>query len=179
MESAALSPPNPAGSRRWAVVSLLFAASLINYLDRASLSLALPVIGIDLHLDPTGKGLLLSAFFWSYAFMQVPVGLCVDRFPVRWFYAGMFTLWSVACGLTGFVGSLTAFLALRVLLGIGESVYFPGGTKMVYLLFPPKSRGLPSGLFNSGTRLGFAVGGVVVPTLIAAFGWRAMFAILG
>jgi MFS transporter, ACS family, D-galactonate transporter len=160
-------------------VSLLFAASLINYLDRASLSLALPAIGVDLHLDPTGKGLLLSAFFWSYAFMQVPAGLCVDRFPIRWFYAGMFALWSLACGFTAFVGSLATFLALRVLLGIGESIYFPGGTKMVYLLFPPKARGLPSGLFNSGTRLGFAVGGVVVPSLIAAFGWRAMFAIVG
>jgi MFS transporter, ACS family, D-galactonate transporter len=160
-------------------VSLLFAASLINYLDRASLSLALPVIGVDLHLDPTGKGLLLSAFFWSYAFMQVPAGLCMDRFPIRWFYAGMFALWSLACGFTGFVGSLATFLALRVLLGVGESVYFPGGTKTVYLLFPPKARGLPSGLFNSGTRLGFAVGGVVVPPLIVAFGWRAMFMIVG
>jgi MFS family permease len=154
-------------------------ASLINYLDRASLSLALPVIGADLHLGATEKGLLLSAFFWSYAFMQVPVGLCVDRFPIRWIYAAMFGLWSLACGFTGFVGSVGAFLGLRVLLGIGESVYFPGGSKMVYLLFSPEERGLPSGIFNSGTRWGFAVGGVIVPPLILAFGWRAMFMIVG
>jgi MFS transporter, ACS family, D-galactonate transporter len=176
---AKISVPDPAVRRRWAVVSLLFAASLINYLDRASLSLALPVIGVDLHLDPTGKGLLLSAFFWSYAFMQVPVGICVDRFPIRWVYAGMFALWSLACGFTGFVGSLTTFVVLRVLLGVGEAVYFPGGTKLVYLLFSPKSRGLPSGIFNSGTRLGFALGGLIVPSLIVAFGWRAMFLIVG
>ncbi len=174
-----VSTADAATSRRWAVVSLLFAASLINYLDRASLSLALPVIGVDLHLDATGKGLLLSAFFWSYAFMQVPAGICVDRFPIRWVYAGMFALWSLACGFTGFVGSLATFVTLRVLLGVGEAVYFPGGTKMVYLLFPPKSRGLPSGLFNSGTRLGFAVGGVIVPSLIVAFGWRMMFVVVG
>lgn len=158
---------------------LLFVAALINYLDRASLSLALPAIGVDLHLDPTQKGLLLSAFFWSYALMQIPVGLCLDRFPIRWLYATMFAIWSLACGFTGFVGSMPAFLGLRVLLGIGESVYFPGGTKMVYLLFPAKRRGLPSGIFNSGTRLGFAVGGVIVPWLITAFGWRAMFMVLG
>jgi MFS family permease len=169
----------PSTNRRWGIVSLLFAASLINYLDRASLSLALPVIGVDLHLDPTEKGLLLSAFFWSYAFMQVPVGLFLDRYPIRWVYAALFSLWSLACGLTGFVGSLAAFLALRILLGIGESVYFPGGTKMVYLLFPPKQRGLPSGLFNSGTRLGFTVGGLIVPGLVGAFGWRAMFLVVG
>ena len=164
---------------RWGIVSLLFAASLINYIDRASLSLALPVIGVDLHLDPTEKGLLLSAFFWSYALMQVPIGLCLDRYPIRWVYAGMFAIWSLACGFTGFVGSLTSFLLLRILLGIGESVYFPGGTKMVYLMFPPNRRGFPSGLFNSGTRLGFAVGGLIVPSLIAAFGWRRMFMVVG
>ena len=160
-------------------MSLLFAASLINYLDRASLSLALPVIGGDLHLNPTEKGLLLSAFFWSYAFMQVPVGMFLDRYPIRWVYAAMFAIWSLACGFTGFVGSLGVFLLLRILLGIGESVYYPGGTKMVYLLFPPKRRGLPSGLFNSGTRLGFSVGGLIVPGLIGAFGWRRMFLVVG
>src|SRR5215472_13741175 len=111
--------------RRWAVVSLLFTASLINYLDRASLSLALPKISSDLHLDPATKGLLLSSFFWSYAFMQIPVGLLLDRFPIRWLYAGMFAIWSLACGLTGFASSLAVFVALRVLLGIGESVYYP------------------------------------------------------
>lgn len=157
----------------------MFAASLINYVDRASLSLALPVIGADLHLNPTEEGLLLSAFFWSYALMQVPVGLCLDRYPIRWVYAGMFAIWSLACGSTGFVGSLAAFLIVRILLGVGESVYFPGGTKMVYLMFPANRRGLPSGVFNSGARLGFAIGGLLVPWLIMSFGWRRMFMIVG
>src|SRR5215469_2067680 len=95
-------------ARRWPVVALLFSASLLNYLDRASLSLALPAISSELHLDPARKGVLLSSFFWSYAFMQIPIGLAVDRFPIRWFYAGMFALWSLACGFTGFVSTLTA-----------------------------------------------------------------------
>ena len=174
-----LSAARAPNGHRWAVVSLLFVASLINYLDRASLSLALPVIGLDLHLGPTEKGLLLSAFFWSYTLMQLPVGLFLDRYSIRWVYAAMFALWSLACGFTGLVGSLSAFLAVRILLGVGESVYFPGGTKIVYLLFSAKRRGLPSGLFNAGSRLGFAVGGLTVPWLIAAFGWRVMFMVIG
>jgi len=165
--------------RRWSIVSLLFAASLINYLDRASLSLALPKISIDLHLDATNKGVLLSSFFWSYAALQIPIGLCVDRFPLRWFYAGMFALWSLACGMTGLASSLGVFLVLRVLLGVGESIYYPGGTKVVALMFDPPDRGLPSGLFNSGTRAGIVVGGMVLPWLIISFGWRTMFVALG
>jgi MFS transporter, ACS family, D-galactonate transporter len=172
-------PTVRADRKRWAVVALLFAASMINYLDRASLSLALPTISAELGLDPTRKGLLLSAFFWSYALLQVPVGLCLDRFPIRWFYAGMFALWSLACGFTGFAGSLGVLVALRIVLGIGESIYFPGGVKTVSLLFAPQDRGLPNGIFDSGTRVGLVAGGVLIPWLIVSFGWRAMFMALG
>src|ERR1035438_4539122 len=145
-------------SRRWTVIGLLFVASFINYLDRATLSLALPLISVDLHLGPETKGLVLSAFFVSYSLMQVPVGWCTDRWNLRWLYAGLFALWSLACGFTGFAGSLVVLILLRIILGIGESIYLPGGTKIVSLLFPPEERGLPSGLLDSGTRLGLAVG---------------------
>ena len=117
--------------RRWSIVSLLFAASLINYLDRAAISFALPFISRDFHLTAQGKGLLLSSFFWSYALMQIPIGWCADRFNLRWLYAGAFTIWSFAQGLTGLASSLSALLAFRILLGIGESVSLPGGTKVV------------------------------------------------
>src|SRR5215469_6665278 len=117
--------------RAWAIAGLLFAAGFINYFDRAIVSIALPVIGADLHLGPAAKGVLLSAFFWSYALMQLPVGWAVDRVNLRWFYSGAFAVWSVACGLTGFATTLGALLAMRVVLGIGESVYLPGGMKIV------------------------------------------------
>ena len=91
-------------SRRWGIVGLLFTASLINYLDRAAISFALPLISKDFHLTPETKGLLLSSFFWSYAFMQVPIGWCADRLNLRWLYAGAFALWSLAQGLTGLAG---------------------------------------------------------------------------
>jgi MFS family permease len=165
--------------RRWSIVSLLFAASLINYLDRATISFALPFISKDFQLTPQGKGLLLSSFFWSYALMQIPIGWGADRFNLRWLYAGAFAIWSFAQGLTGLAGSLTVLVAFRILLGVGESIYLPGGTKIVSLLFDPKERGLPSGLFDFGTRTGLVLEGILVPWLLVHFGWRRTFVVLG
>jgi MFS family permease len=176
-------PPNAetaiSNRRRWGIVGLLFAASLINYLDRATISVALPLISVSLHLSPTTKGLLLSAFFCSYALMQVPVGWCVDRYNLRWIYSALFALWSLACGFTGFAGSLGVLVVFRVLLGIGESIYLPGGTKIVSVLFEPEERGLPCGMFDSGTRAGIAFGAPIVAWLIVLFGWRKMFFLVG
>jgi MFS transporter, ACS family, D-galactonate transporter len=171
--------PNLFESRRWSIVGLLFAASLINYLDRAALSFALPFISRDFHLTAQSKGLLLSSFFWSYALMQVPIGWAADRFNLRWLYAGAFIIWSFAQGLTGLSGSLAALVAFRILLGVGESIYLPGGTKIVSLLFSQKERGLPSGLFDFGTRTGLVLEGLLVPWLLVHFGWRRTFLILG
>jgi ACS family D-galactonate transporter-like MFS transporter len=171
--------PNLSDHRRWSIVGLLFAASLINYLDRATISFALPLIAKDFHLTAQSKGLLLSSFFWSYALMQLPVGWSADRFNLRRLYAGAFIIWSLAQALTGLAGSLAALLAFRILLGVGESIYLPGGTKIVSLLFSAKERGLPSGLFDFGTRTGLVLEGILVPWLLVHFGWRRTFLILG
>ena len=171
--------PNLSNNRRWSIVGLLFTASLINYLDRAAISFALPLISKDFHLTAQSKGLLLSSFFWSYAMMQIPIGWSADRFNLRWLYAGAFTIWSFAQGLTGLAGSFTALLAFRILLGVGESIYLPGGTKIVSVLFSPKERGLPSGLFDFGTRTGLVLEGILVPWLLVHLGWRRTFVILG
>jgi MFS transporter, ACS family, D-galactonate transporter len=165
--------------QRWLIVAMLFAASLINYLDRAVISFALPLISRDFGLTAETKGLLLSSFFWSYALMQLPVGWCADRLDLRWLYAGAFTVWSFAQGLTGFASSFAMLLAFRILLGVGESIYLPGGTKIVSLLFAPKERGLPSGLFDFGTRTGLVLEGILVPWLLVHLGWRRTFLILG
>src|SRR5262245_56271954 len=92
--------------QRWTIVWRLFLASLINYFDRQTLSFAMPLIAKDFQLDETQQGLLLSAFFWTYTYLQIPIGFCVDRFNLRWLYAGAFVLWSVAQGLTGLAGSI-------------------------------------------------------------------------
>ncbi len=171
--------PGVSSARRWWVVILLFVASLINYLDRATISYALPVMSVDFGLDPAKKGLLLSAFFWSYALMQVPTGLISDRFNLRWIYTAAFTLWSLAQGFTGLARTLTVLIVFRILLGVGESIYLPGGTKIVSLFFSRKERGLPSGVFDFGTRTGLFFGGLLIPALIASLGWRVVFMIVG
>ena len=165
--------------RRWWIVALLFFAGLINYFDRTIVSVAATAIATDLHLGPERMGVLLSAFFWSYALMQVPIGWLSDRINLRWLYAGCFALWSLTCGLTGFAGSLGVMLVLRVLLGIGESVYLPGGVKLISILFAPADRGLASGLMNCGTRAGLAFGAPLIAALVVAFGWKNAFFFLG
>jgi len=166
-------------TRRWVVMWLLFIASLINYLDRTTISFALPLISHDLHLGPESKGVLLSAFFWSYTAMQIPIGLMADRINLLWVYAGAFALWSVAQGLTGLAGSLVVLILLRVMLGFGESIYLPGGTKIVSLLFGRAERGMPSGFFDSGTRFGLVLGGLAIPWLLVRYGWRDAFVFVG
>ena len=137
-------------ARRWSIVGLLFTASLINYFDRATIAFALPLISKELHLGPEAKGVLLSAFFWSYALMQIPMGVLADRVNLRWLYALAFTLWSVSQGLMGLATGLGTLIVFRMLLGIGEAIYLPGGSKIVSLLFRPAERGLPCGCSTPG-----------------------------
>ena len=166
-------------TRRWVVMWLLFIASVINYLDRATISFAMPLISHDLHMGPESMGVLLSAFFWSYTLMQIPIGKMADRLNLLWVYAGAFALWSVAQGLTGLAGSLMVLILLRIVLGIGEAIYLPGGTKIVSLLFGPAERGLPSGFFDAGTRFGLVLGGIGIPWLLMRYGWRDTFVFVG
>jgi MFS family permease len=178
---AAVTIPQAAlsASRRWSIAWLLFASGLINYLDRSIVAVALPLIAVDLHLGPAAKGVLLSAFFWSYALMQVPMGWIADRCDLRWMYAGFFAAWSLACGFTGFAGALGTLIVLRIVLGIGESIYVPGGMKIVSLLFEHKERGLASGIMNCGTRAGLAVGAPVIAWLVVRAGWKNAFFVIG
>ena len=166
-------------ARRWTIVWLLFFASLINYFDRQTLSFALPLISKDFNLSPAEQGLLTSAFFWSYALMQIPVGYWADRANLRWLYAGAFILWSLAQALTGLAGTLTALIACRIILGLGESIYLVGGTKVVSLFFPLAQRGLPCGIFDAGTRTGLVLEGLIIGLLLQTFGWRSTFLIVG
>ena len=137
------------------------------------------MISKELHLGPEAKGVLLSAFFWSYALLQIPMGVLADRVNLRWLYAAAFTLWSISQGLIGFATSLGMLIVFRMLLGVGEAIYLPGGSKVVSLLFRPAERGLPCGLFDAGTRTGLVIEGVLVPWMLIHYGWRASFSIVG
>jgi len=88
-------------SKRWSVVASLFSVAFINYLDRSTIGLALPAITQEFHLTPVAKGALLSLFFWSYTWMQIPIGFAIDRLNTRILFGILFAIWSLACGLTG------------------------------------------------------------------------------
>jgi MFS transporter, ACS family, D-galactonate transporter len=166
-------------AHRWTIIMLLFVSSFINAMHRAAVSVALPMISLELKISPLQKGWLLWSFFVSYALMQIPVGRLVDRYNLRWLVAGMFSLWCLSCGLMGLAGSLAVLVVLRILLGVGESIYLPGGNRIVGSLFAPTDRGLPSSLFDCGTRFGLAAGMPLVAWLIFRFGWRWMTVIIG
>jgi MFS transporter, ACS family, D-galactonate transporter len=165
--------------RRWSIVALLFTAAVINYFDRGTISVALPLIAHDLRFGAELKGVLLSAFFWSYALMQVPVGWAVDRFNLRWLFTIMFLIWSLSQGLTGLATGLGMLIVFRMLLGIGESIYMPGGVKIVSLLFTPAERGSATGLFHCGSFAGLSIGAPLTALLIGHYGWHHMFLIVG
>lgn len=165
--------------RRWSILALLFTAAVINYIDRGTISVALPLVAHDLRFGPQMKGVLLSAFFCSYALMQIPVGWVVDRVNLRWFFTIMFLLWSVAQELTGLATSLGMLMVFRILLGIGESVYMPGAVKIISLLFAPAERGSATGLFHCGSFLGLVIGAPLTALIISRYGWHYMFSIVG
>src|SRR3954447_15003754 len=91
--------------RRWAMVGLLWMAVLINYVDRGGLSIAAVPLMKEFNISPTAMGALLSAFFWSYSLLQVPAGYVIDRYGLKWSYAGAFVLWSVSSAAVGLAGS--------------------------------------------------------------------------
>ena len=162
-------------SRRWTLIVLLATATFINYLDRGSLAVALPVMSRDLHLGPFEQGVALSAFFWTYAAMQIPMGWVVDRYNIKRVYAVAFALWSLSAAATGLVRGLGDLVMCRVLLGIGESVYLPGGMKVVSLHFRDDESAWPAGVFDLGAKLGLAIGTAIDVWLLVRFGWRSLF----
>jgi MFS family permease len=167
------------GGARWTIVGLLAAALFINYVDRGTVPTAAHLIQDDLGFSPQQLGLLMSAFFWSYALLQFPVGWLAERFgPQRILAAGL-ALWACATMLVGVVHSFGALLALRVLLGIGESVGFPSVSKLLATVVPVKNLGLANGIVAFGYLFGPAVGSLVGGMLMASYGWRSAFWVFG
>jgi MFS family permease len=165
--------------RRWLVLSLVFVGILVSYVDRGNLSIAAETIMRDLRLDPKSMGLLLSAFFWTYAVCQLPAGLLVDRFGVRSVYAIAFFVWSLASASIALSRGASDILASRLLLGLAESVGPLASLAFIHAYFSVREQGLPVAIYLSGQTVGPAFGALLGSTLLVSFGWRAMFAATG
>lgn len=161
------------------VLFLLSLSVLINYIDRSNLSIAAPLIKSELGISNTELGTLLSAFFWTYALMQIPAGWLVDRFDVKWVFAAGFFLWSSATAVTGVLHGFAALLLIRIVLGVGESVAFPSYSKILGRHFREEHRGFANALIIAGLALGPAIGILVGGNVVARFGWRPFFLALG
>ncbi len=161
-------------------LAILLALSIfINYIDRGNLSIAAPLIKDDLGLSYSQLGLLLSSFFWTYAIFQIVSGWLVDRFPVNWVLALGILLWSAATFATGLVHGFQLLLAMRLILGVGESVAYPSYSKIISRHFSEFQRGRANSLISAGQASGPAVGTLLGGILIAHVGWRLFFIVLG
>jgi MFS family permease len=173
------SPSQPLTVGLWRVLILLALSIFISYIDRSNLSIAAPLIKDELHLTGSQLGLLLSSFFWTYAFLQLISGWLVDRLNVNWVFAGGFFLWSLATIVTGLVHGFFLLLMLRLLLGVGESVAYPSYSKIIALHYREEHRGIANSMISAGLALGPGFGLLAGGLLIAKFGWRAFFIFLG
>ncbi|MBI3680587.1 MAG: MFS transporter [Acidobacteria bacterium] len=168
-------------ARRWSIVVLLMFGMIIAYIDRANLSVALADKNFikQFLLTDKDRGLMNSAFFWSYALLQIPAGFVVDRRGVKYPYALGFLVWSLVSAASATITTVGQLLGLRVMLGIGESVITPASMRWIRFNVSEKQRGLAVGIYMAGTKYGPAIGAPIAGWLILHYGWRSMFAILG
>ena len=158
---------------------LLAIGAVINFIDRGNLSIAAPLLKDELLISASQLGILLSAFFWTYTAMQFVSGWLVDRFDVNWVMAAGFLLWSLATAATGLVRGFAVLLAMRLMLGIGESVMCPAWSKIFGFHLPERHRGFANGVVQAAVRSGPAVGTFGAGLLIAKYGWRPAFIGIG
>jgi ACS family D-galactonate transporter-like MFS transporter len=165
--------------RRWLVLGLVFIGMVVSYIDRGNLSIVADTLMRELHFRPDQMGLLLSAFFWTYAFFQIPAGLLVDRYGIRRTYAAAFLLWSLASASIALSHGLPDILSARLALGLAESVGPVASLAFIRGNFTERESGLPVSIYIGGQMLGPALGTLLGASLLAAFGWRNLFAVTG
>ena len=161
------------------LVLLLGTAVFLNYVDRGSIAVASPLMKGELQLSNEAYGWAVSAFFWVYAPVQLFAGWLCDRFSVYKLLAGGILIWAASTLLMGFVGGFTSLFVLRIMLGIGESLAFPGSSKIIARHVPAERRGVANAALAMGIALGPAVGTLVGGLILNFYGWRAIFIVFG
>lgn len=164
---------------RWRIAVMLWGAVAINFIDRAVLSATTPAIMKEFNLDTSQMGIILSAFFWSYAICQVPSGWFADKVGQRISLTLSVGWWSIATALVALSSGLKSLVFFRVLLGIGESGCYPGSTGVASKWFPDKERARATSIFDSGSAIGASIAMPVITALTVAFGWRVPFIVAG
>ena len=164
---------------RWGIGVLLGAGVLINYFDRINLSVGAPQLQQEFGLTDGELGWLFSGFFWSYALLQIPSGMILDRFGVTAVYRVSSFLWSLTSALTALAGGFGGVLAARVLLGVAEGPGFPASAKATGYWFPRGERAMATSIFDAAAKFANVIGVPLVALAVVRFGWRWGFGITG
>lgn len=165
--------------RRWGIALLLGFGVLVNYFDRVNLSISQEALHATFGITAVTFGYLLSAYSWTYAALQLPAGLLLDRFGVKLVGRIGAFLWSVASFAAAVSTALPGFFSARLLLGVGEAPTFPANAKAIGYWFPAEERSLATAFFDSAAKLASAVGVPLLGVLLLRFGWRWCFAATG
>jgi ACS family D-galactonate transporter-like MFS transporter len=165
---------------RWKIFLLMLMLLSVNYIDRTSLSVAMPLIGKEFGLDPAMQGLILSSFFWTYAFLQVPGGVLADRYKPRIVIALATVGWGFFQTVAAFSTNWVMLLLTRLGLGATEAPIYPAGIKLNAIWMTPNERARGATLLSGGSPLGAALGAIVIAGLITGLGsWRLAFIVAG
>jgi ACS family D-galactonate transporter-like MFS transporter len=170
---------SPATKARVMIAIMLFVTVVINYLDRANLSIAMPAIAGELELSKAQQGLLLSAFGWTYAALQIPGGWLVDRVPPRVLYPICLVLWSLATIFMGIIGGFVALIILRLMVGAFEAPAYPINNRVATAWFPERERATAIGFYTAGQFIGLALLTPVLSWLQAVTSWHWVFVATG
>lgn len=178
--TVALTPRQAIGQRKriW-IYAFLFTLTLINYVDRVSLSVASHALKAEFDISPIAMGYLFSSFVWLYFIALIPMGYLVGRYGPKTVNSYGIGVWSIATVCTAFSTGFISLISCRLIMGAGEATTYPAGARVVRDWMPVRERGMATAVFHSGSLVGPAVGAIGFGWLITSFGWRIAFVVAG
>lgn len=167
------------GNLRWRMASVISIGIIVSYFARISLNATASTLEHRFGITPWEMGILFSCYLWSYTLMQVPAGILLDKFGIKWVMRIGTIVWTIAIFLMAAVSGFWPLLLYQLLLGIGEVPTFPGAAKATGYWFPLKERGLATTSYDMGSKLASAIGLPLLVYMIYAFGWQSAFVLVG
>src|SRR3984957_13008469 len=164
---------------RYWILAIIVIATAINYLDRANLSIAAPIVKKSLHISDVEMGLSFSGFSWTYAALQIPGGWVLERIGPRKTFGFALIFWSIVTGCISLARGFGSLLGLRLALGGPEPPAFPANNTLVSRWFPTRERGLATGSYTAGEYVGLAIAAPLLAWLAVRFGWHSVFYLTG
>ncbi|MFS2223114.1 MFS transporter [Pantoea sp. B65] len=161
------------------IIFILFLCWVVGFIDKTAINIAIIPIGNDFGLASDETGMIISGFFLAYSLTQLIGGYLVDRLGSKTILTGAVGLWSVATAFTGMAGGVVTLVISRFFVGVGEAVFPSGSSVVIAQQFDRTKMARAKAFLQSGASVGFAVGSIVVSTLIAFYNWRVMFFLLG